>query len=219
MSLTDQQRIETAADNCEVLRARLAKYEDDQGNPKARPSGAICANDWFLALPPERQAVLREDKWLLADAAFKAGQSFNSSPVSAPTYRTYTTTPGEAVAGIALRQLGDESRWVEVRDLNAHAFPDIGPHDYYPVGTELRLPALSAPSHGEQVRADAERFNKLLGWMSSNVADGWNEVCRVSAVATYVSHDEARAYLDDLPQCSVGLAAAPSPASQKEQGE
>lgn len=72
--------------------------------------------------------------------------------LSAPTYRAYTTTPGEAVAGIALRQLGDESRWVEIRDLNAHAFPDIGPHDYYPVGTELRLPALSAPSHGEQVR-------------------------------------------------------------------
>ena len=35
----DQQRIETAADNCEVLRARLAKYEDAEGNPKAQPSG------------------------------------------------------------------------------------------------------------------------------------------------------------------------------------
>lgn len=29
----DQQRIETAADDCEVLRARLAKYEDAEGNP------------------------------------------------------------------------------------------------------------------------------------------------------------------------------------------
>ena len=33
MSLTDQQRTETAADNCEVLRARLAKYEDAEGLP------------------------------------------------------------------------------------------------------------------------------------------------------------------------------------------
>lgn len=31
--MNDQQRIEMAADNCEVLRARLAKYEDADGNP------------------------------------------------------------------------------------------------------------------------------------------------------------------------------------------
>ena len=31
--MNDQQRIETAADNCEVLRARLAKYEDADGKP------------------------------------------------------------------------------------------------------------------------------------------------------------------------------------------
>ena len=39
--MNDQQRIETAADNCEVLRARLAKYEDADGNPKAQPSGVV----------------------------------------------------------------------------------------------------------------------------------------------------------------------------------
>lgn len=43
MSLTDQDRIETAADNCEVLRARLAKYEDADGNPKAQPGGVVLA--------------------------------------------------------------------------------------------------------------------------------------------------------------------------------
>ena len=31
--MNDQQRIETAADNCEVLRARLARYEDGEGKP------------------------------------------------------------------------------------------------------------------------------------------------------------------------------------------
>ena len=31
--MNDQQRIETAADNCEVLRARLARYEDADGKP------------------------------------------------------------------------------------------------------------------------------------------------------------------------------------------
>lgn len=69
------------------------------------------------------------------------GLMISAAPSPASAYRSYTTTPGEAVAGIALRQLKDESRWVEIRDLNAHAFPDIGPNDYYPVGTVLRLPA------------------------------------------------------------------------------
>lgn len=30
-------------------------------------------NEWFLALPTERQAVLTQDKWMLAEAAFDAG--------------------------------------------------------------------------------------------------------------------------------------------------
>ena len=29
-------------------------------------------NKWFLSLPPERQAVLREDKWMLANAVAQA---------------------------------------------------------------------------------------------------------------------------------------------------
>lgn len=32
-------------------------------------------NAWFNALPPERQAVLREDKWMLANAAFEAASA------------------------------------------------------------------------------------------------------------------------------------------------
>nr|WP_250808415.1 hypothetical protein [Neorhizobium tomejilense] len=31
-------------------------------------------NEWFLSLPPERRAVLRGDKWMLAEAAFLAGR-------------------------------------------------------------------------------------------------------------------------------------------------
>lgn len=51
------------------------------------------------------------------------------------------------------------------------------------------------------------RLNKLLGWMSSNVKEGWDEVCRIAAVATYVSYEEAVVYLDQLPACTVGLCA------------
>ncbi|OLU15362.1 hypothetical protein BVH01_16210 [Pseudomonas sp. PA1(2017)] len=54
--------------------------------------------------------------------------------------RTYTTNPGESVMGIAMRELKDEKRWPEIRDLNAEAHPGMGPHDYYPVGTVLAMP-------------------------------------------------------------------------------
>lgn len=69
--------------------------------------------------------------------------------------------------------------------------------------------APAEPSQGEQVREDAARFNKLLGWMSSNVTEGWDEVCRVvpvellervkSLLCSYMSTLEDRAFV----RCSV----------------
>ncbi len=61
--------------------------------------------------------------------------SQNSETSAAPL--TYVTQPGDSTMGIALRQLRDESRWTDIRDLNVDAFPDMGPHDYFPVGTLL----------------------------------------------------------------------------------
>lgn len=55
----------------------------------------------------------------------------------------YTTRPGESVMGIALRQLKNEKRWPEIIKLNEDRFADVGPHDYYPVGTVLVLPEKS----------------------------------------------------------------------------
>ena len=34
-------------------------------------------NEWFLSLPKERQDILKEDKWMLAENAYKAGQNSN----------------------------------------------------------------------------------------------------------------------------------------------
>jgi hypothetical protein len=58
----------------------------------------------------------------------------------------YWTKPAESLMGIALRELGDESRWTEIRDLNAASFPNMRSCDYYPVGTALKMPrATPAP--------------------------------------------------------------------------
>ncbi|NTT95266.1 LysM peptidoglycan-binding domain-containing protein [Pseudomonas aeruginosa] len=71
----------------------------------------------------------------------KASEDAAQAQHSVPAYVSYTTRPAESLAGIALRQLKEESRWVEIRDINAHAFPDMQSHSYYPAGTVIKLPA------------------------------------------------------------------------------
>lgn len=39
-------------------------------------------NEWFMSLPEGRQKVLREDKWLLANAAFEAGAMLSREKMS-----------------------------------------------------------------------------------------------------------------------------------------
>jgi hypothetical protein len=51
----------------EYVRADLASLPAVQGEQPR------TLKDWFLSLPEGRQAVLRDDKWMLADAAFQAG--------------------------------------------------------------------------------------------------------------------------------------------------
>ena len=45
--------------------------------------------------------------------------------------RTHTTSPAESLEGIALRELGDATRWTEIRDLNSDKHPDMKSYDYY----------------------------------------------------------------------------------------
>lgn len=88
--------------------------------------------------------------YLLASikACVKASENTAQAQHSVPAYVNYTTRPAESLAGIALRQLKDESRWVEIRDINAHAFPNMQSHSYYPAGTVIKLPA-AAPGKEE----------------------------------------------------------------------
>lgn len=62
-------------------------------------------------------------------------------------------------------------------------------------------------AENQRLEGEVARLHKLLGWMSSGVKEGWDEVCRIGAVATYLGHPDALEYLDGLPECSAGLAA------------
>ena len=57
----------------------------------------------------------------------------------------------------------------------------------------------------EVVRANAQRYEKLRRWMSSNVREGWNEVVQLGAIGAYLDWDTFDAQLDSLPDCNVGL--------------
>ncbi|HHJ1842313.1 TPA: hypothetical protein ACQGV3_006892, partial [Pseudomonas aeruginosa] len=81
-------------------------------------------------------------------------------------YVSYTTRPAESLAGIALRQLKEESRWVEIRDINAPAFPDMQSHSYYPAGTVIKLPSPSNPIPQAWLDVQAERRRQVE-------AEGW----------------------------------------------
>jgi hypothetical protein len=46
-------------------------------------------NEWFLSLPKERQDILKEDKWMLAENAYKAGQNSNKESVPNDDFSTF----------------------------------------------------------------------------------------------------------------------------------
>lgn len=52
----------------DIVKAAPPSLESDGG-----PERPLSFNEWFLSLPAGRQEVLREDKWMLAEAAFSAG--------------------------------------------------------------------------------------------------------------------------------------------------
>ena len=58
---------------------------------------------------------------------------------------------------------------------------------------------------------DAERYRKLQRWMSSNVKEGWQEVESMGALCAYMSWGDMDRYLDELPDCNVGLCEVSAP--------
>ncbi|EPO9976161.1 TPA: LysM peptidoglycan-binding domain-containing protein [Pseudomonas aeruginosa] len=108
--------------------------------------------------------------YLLASikSCVKASEDAAQAQHSVPAYVSYTTRPAESLAGIALRQLKDESRWVEIRDINAHTFPDMQSHSYYPAGTVIKLPAAApgkeVPQAWLDVQAERRRQVEVEGY-------------------------------------------------------
>jgi hypothetical protein len=71
----------------------------------------------------------------------------------------------------------------------------------------LRIEYETLRTANQRLEGEVARLHKLLGWMSTNTKEGWDEVCRIGAVAVYESHETALNYLDSLPEASVALAA------------
>lgn len=109
--------------------------------------------------------------------------------------KTYTTQPGESVAGIALRQLGDEKWWKHLLACNPD-FIGLVPHEYFPVSTVLTLPSnmfpvspTAEPVHAatmavRDVLAERQRQFSVEGWTPEH-DDQQNEEEMAIAAACY----------------------------------
>jgi len=95
-------------------------------------------DEWCNSIPANRSM----GPWEIWQAARAASPQPVAQPVE-QTARTYTTKAGEAVAGIALRQCGNEKEWRHILACNPQ-FADLLPSDYFPVGTVLTLPPVAA---------------------------------------------------------------------------
>jgi len=77
------------------------------------------------------------------------------------------------------------------------------------------MPLPEIPSKGNHLHAQPEplsdgeinegRYKKLRRWMSSNVREGWQEVKNLAAIAVWEGWDAFDSYLDEMPECNVGL--------------
>lgn len=79
------------------------------------------------------------------------------APPQATATRTHTTQAGESVAGIALRNLGNENEWRSILECNPEWLHLSAP-DYFPVGTVLTLPAAPQPSPTAVEVSNVKRF-------------------------------------------------------------
>lgn len=128
----------------------------------------------------------------------------------------------EAVLALIARIRELESRATEAQKLfGMDVFQDAG---VKPGTAELRvggkvvgaitgMSATEAEATGKQGVGDAKRYAKLRNWMSSNVPEGWQEVERLAAVACYVSWEAFDDYLDNLPECNVGMCERTAPSA------
>ncbi len=92
------------------MTTQTLKPETHTGSTPARINPFTNVNDWFLAQEPGRQEVLREDKWMLASAAFDAG------------LRSGAAANGLTLIGFRCRPKGSssETEWTHVY----HRAPD-----------------------------------------------------------------------------------------------
>ena len=108
----------------------------------------LTFNEWFTSLEKGRQAVLRDDKWMLADAAFQAGRASQAAPAPSALVKALRTAEAAlSDIGDAEREEGDDLAWCEGRA--AKALPLIRPV------LRAALITTPAPSDGLREAVDA----------------------------------------------------------------
>lgn len=121
-----------------------------------------CCNSWFASLPEGRQAVLRDDKWMLASAAYEAGRE-SCSALEAPA----------APAGWKLVPVQDNpSMWTA----GGEAIKSCGGHERDAASLAYKAMLAAAPQAPAAPSAVPYRYL----WEQREMWDGgpgWGEKC------------------------------------------
>lgn len=213
-------------DACESLRARLAKYEDAEGNPKAQPSGVVLPDHERAKLVNTLRDCAKTysgTDQLRAQIATVIGQfiPLNSSPVSeaepdycdGPEFKGWAQRSGvDARAAFEAAYSGEYGTPLSVLTVlrNGDVYLEKPHHSdrlnssWWMWKKARAALTASAPNHSEQVRDVSE--------MARVLSDRQADACNVDR------DDQWKIYGQDfIEDVTAMLAAAPSAGSQKEQ--
>ena len=125
--------VPTLAEAISAPASVAASFAADVSPPRLahRPVPLAPASSPPVAAPPAEAAVTIEPKPEVSAPAFVA------QPLSPPEERIHIVHDGDTLERLARRYLGDESRALEIFDLNRGTLEN--PH-WLPIGAELRLP-------------------------------------------------------------------------------
>jgi len=110
----------------ETYRARLAIAQDSWGG---NAISVFAPGQPCTTVPPEWKDLNTNQRGF-----------WESVAIEADGFRPYETQPGESVMGIALRELKNEDRWLQIITLNQNVYGEMSPHDYFPAHHFIRLP-------------------------------------------------------------------------------
>lgn len=222
--MNDQQRIETAADNCEVLRARLARYEDGEGRPLQR-GGVVLSDEelWSIRNQVAIHQVLRDDDSV--KICVKHGRAIEQAVLARLNHPA--SSVDERAGWTEKKPTEEGAYWIRGNGLEADALVQVKQEEgelWCNLHMRNSEPVFACGYTIEQLSSEFEWLGPLQASaaLSANHSEDVRHMVPQMVDFSPVPDDfrsQANGYRAGWNDCRAAIAAAPSAGSQKEQGE